>query len=176
MKFKEIKLIYTAVLLGAIIAVYIFLVMPLRSSISQTRQNLQNQKITQEILKNRSENISTYKKDIEEIKTKKNRLEDMFISSEKQIDFFRQLENVAKDLNLNLNYTLEQTSNNKDNIKTVNLKIKLDGAYTDNLKYLASLEALPYYIKTSNISFTNSNNSNITVNIQAITYWQNNEN
>jgi len=173
MKFREKILIYSSILIIAIVAIYIFLISPLRNSISRARNNWEDQKIIYEITKDRSENMASFKKDIEEINEKKENLDKFLISSNKQINFFRDLENTADTLNVDLTYDLEQIKkNNDEDLQTVNIDIKTTGQYNNILKYIASLESFNYYIKISNIKISSLNSNKIQADIQAKTYWQ----
>ena len=172
MKFKEKISIFSLAILGALVLITAFLILPLRQSVAETSGQIHEQRITLEINKNRLENLASFKKDIQEIEKQLKTLEGMFVNEANQISFFRDLENTAQVSSLKLNYSLEDISKKTQSPKEVLINFSLEGKYENLLKFMAGLEGLDYYIKVKNLSFRPATTQNLQANLQAITYWQ----
>jgi len=172
MKIKEKSIIIISVIIVATAAVIFFITLPLKQKISQIEEDINNQKVVLEITKKRSKNITSLQRDYEEIMEKKENLENMFIGKNNQLTLFKDIEKIAEQYNLELNYNLEESST-KEDISEVNLSLNLSGLYQNILKYLGSIEELNYYIKIKDITLkSSSTKENIQVVINAKTYWQ----
>lgn len=72
------------------------------------------------------------------------------------IKFISEIERIGKNLSLDLNLQyLKAKTPVVGDPKTLDYQIALYGNQSDLIKFLAALEALPYYIRIENLSFTN---------------------
>ncbi|MFH1366710.1 MAG: type 4a pilus biogenesis protein PilO [Patescibacteria group bacterium] len=171
MPFREKILIFVSTLIICIFALIIFVIFPLINQVTGVKNEIDEQKITLEIMKNKSENISKIQKDYEIILEKKNDLEKMTLSSANQLNFFKNIEDLAQQNSLIQNYNLEAPSPN--NTAETKINIQLNGDYLRILSYLKGLESLDYYIKIISINFSVSTaGAMVNATLQAKTYWQ----
>ncbi|MFA5070072.1 MAG: hypothetical protein WC528_02220 [Patescibacteria group bacterium] len=171
MNFREKIIIYAAALIVVIFASVIFFIYPLTSKIVEVKDQIDEQKIALEIIKNKSENISTQQKDYELVLQKKEVIEKMTLSSANQVNFFKDIEGLAQRNNLTQNYTLD--SPNTENVSEININIQLNGEYLNILSYLKDLESLDYYVKIFSLKYAVSTTAQpVNATLQAKTYWQ----
>ncbi|MCZ2846003.1 MAG: type 4a pilus biogenesis protein PilO, partial [Candidatus Bathyarchaeota archaeon] len=145
---------------------------PLRGSLTELKEEVENKRITLEITKRKAENLSALQEDYKTIEAKKQALENMIISQANQLKLFQDLEDLAQKNNIEQNFSLE-TPEKEASPQEVKININLEGNYLKILGYLAGLEAFDYYVKVFSIRFTSSEyKGGAFVTIEAKTYWQ----
>lgn len=171
MAFREKILIFISILIIVIAASIIFLIYPLKNKIAEVKNQIDEQKITLEIIKNKSENVSARQKDYEAILDKKSALDNMIISSANQLNLFKDIEDLAQRNNLAQNYNLDAPG--AKNAGELIMNIQLEGDYLKILEYLKGLETLNYYIKIVSLDFAvSAAGEQVSAALQAKTYWQ----
>jgi len=171
MKQKEKIILINSSILVIIILVVIFIILPLKNSLIKDRDTLKEQRINYEITKKRSQDLTSLKNKLEEIEEKNSTLNNFYIGESNELSLFKNLESLAKENDLSLNYNLETQKTNKST-NEVKLSINLGGRYQSILKYLAGIEALNYYIKINNLTIKKGTDDKTIASLEAITYWQ----
>jgi Tfp pilus assembly protein PilO len=171
MAFREKILIYVSTLIIIIAASIIFLIYPLKNKITEVKNQISEQKITLEIIKNKSENVTAMQKDYEAILDKKEKVDKMIISSANQLNLFKDIEDLALRNNLTQNYNLDAPAGKNTGELTMNIEI--GGEYLKILNYIKGLESLNYYLKIVSINFAvTTAGEPVNATLQAKTYWQ----
>jgi Tfp pilus assembly protein PilO len=124
------------------------------------------------------------KKTAEELAKAQNLLPEfdrIFIQENHELEFISQLEQIAKQNNLNQKIDIDNNATESlgPNFKILYLKILLNGNYLQVLNYLTQVQKLPYYFNIQNISMTGQNfgpdkntAAKVDVTIQGKIYWQ----
>ena len=168
-------------LVYAILVLYLIIFKSI-TNIKSTRADILDQKINLEKNLIRDKNMAVLAKQLEMIEPKLDEFDQIFINSNRELEFITTLENIAGDSQISQKIILDPDSGNKKNIyKKTPLKLSVKGNFKNIMNYLAKLEALNYYINIKSLVMSKNSSSRpdagplqniINLEISADTFWK----
>lgn len=148
--------IYIFSIIGVLIlAIVIFLVIPLLvSKIKSASVSLAQQKEAFNNLEVKQRNFYEFNREYQQIKPDLGKIESAFIEEEKILDFIVALENIAKQSGNKYEIkVIERLAGGTEQggAKSINFQISLKGSYPSLVRFLVSLEGMPYMNKVATL-------------------------
>jgi Tfp pilus assembly protein PilO len=159
----------------------------MKTTMQTEKGNLEKSYITGNSLRQLAESLKV-------VEPQLSKLDDVFIKKEFALDFITSMEKVAEKVGIqqriNLATANKSGSKSKDKNETIPIQLSSSGSFNQEMRYLASLEALNYYINIKSLEISNStfraaswtvddgvaggdSQSQVGLQILADTYWQN---
>lgn len=166
----------TFVVLSA--AVIYFLVLPTIADIKKMKAEIEAQRIDLENKYRKSKNLKKLTANLKKIEGEIEKLDWLFINQNRALEFITTLEEAAAKEGVSQKISLGTTAPLKNySYKKIPLQIMADGNFISQLRYLANLEALNYYINIKTLEFSTAANDvaakgGVNLQISSDTYWK----
>lgn len=172
-----------AVFLAVIGAIIYFVVAPTVKDIKKMRDEIQAQKIDLENKYLKSKNLKKLSKNLNKIESQLEELDKAFINQNRALEFITTMEEIAGGEGVAQKINLLSPQNLKENqlYKKIPLQIAAEGGFGGEVRYLAGLEKLSYYINIRSLELAAASNSpgqeektgaNVNMLVTADTYWK----
>jgi len=170
-----------------ILLIFYAIALPTINEIEQLNKDILNQKIELEKKINREKNKTQLIENIKKIEPEISLLDDIFLNSNKELEFITILEGIANKHKVEQTINLSLTTTKQTSLhKVIILNVSVEGRYFDVLEYLKSIESLKHYINiySLNINLQGPNIKNNTksiknvgqqeakLNFEAETFWK----
>ncbi len=184
-----INILSTATILIAVVYFGIFRPM---SSMKYLKTTVQMEKVSLEKSYITGKNLRQLSESLKVVEPQLSKLDEIFIKKEGALDFITSIEEVAENAEVQQRISLatKGSSKSKSVNETIPIQLSSSGGFSQEMTYLARLEALRYYINVktleiSNTSFRSSSwtfddgvkggdsQNEVGLQILADTYWQN---
>lgn len=179
----KINIPYKATLTNILIIVLIFAEIlfvsrPSLETISEIKEKIQLQYTEVNRQLTLGQTTKKILEDLERIKPLLEKISSFFLHEDDQLAYITILENLGAENNIDLTIKLADipdTPSTPGEIFTIPLSLALQGSYTDTIQFLIELQSLNFYTNIINLSInasTNNNNTVITTNLRANSYWK----
>lgn len=180
---KKINIIVFGISLIIILIIY-FAALPAINDIKKLRADLITRKIELEDKLNKDKNMVDLNDRLKKIEPELLTLDKIFINKNRELDFITIIESIEKKNLVKQKLVINSVSTEDKNIiKTIPIKIDVSGQYRNILQYLSDLESLSYYININTIDIGTTEKLNpmapgdvsygdINLSITADTFWK----
>ncbi len=166
---KQHLLIIISCILWTLIAVSVFVVWPATKKILTLRNDITQIESELEIRYLNSQRLKRTERELDQIRTQLDNYKQIAIDKGSELQMITELENLAAKSNVEqvLNVTLFTTKNTNENTGALTkpalseyyqFSFLVNGAFADEIKYLQTLESMPYYLTIKNIYFEKRQN------------------
>lgn len=171
-----ISLLIFLIIVGSLIY---FVVLPTVNDIKGMGKQIEDQLVDLEKRYIKGQSLKQLNENLKQIEPQMDKLDSIFVSSNRDLEFITTLEEKA-DINgvtEKINFDQIQTVENQP-YKKMPLRLFTQGEFKNQMNFLASLEALSYYINIKSIELSSAPNgtttggNSINMFITADTYWQ----
>jgi len=162
-----------------------FIIIPTMDDIQTIENEIEQQRIDLEKRYIKGQSLRQLTDNLEIIEPQLTTLDQIFIAQDQELEFITTLEQLAEDNNISQKINLTINDKLDNTYQEIPVKISARGNYLNLMNYLTDLEALNYYINISSLDLSSSAQasslptpgeeiitSNISMIIEAITYWQ----
>lgn len=186
---KKIFISFFSLLLFILFILY-FIILPTIKTIKTIGDEIQAQRVDLEKKYIRGQNLKQLSENLKKIEPQLAKLDQIFINQNRELEFITTLEHVASENNIIQKINLGSLQPLSGQIyQKMPLQLSTQGNFMRQINYLATLEALNYYININSLELLSSpaqvvpivqsqenmqdiNQSNINMIISADTYWK----
>jgi Tfp pilus assembly protein PilO len=158
--------IYSGICALIVVAAIIGIIYPSFTKIVSLKNEIYDQRIQLAVYEQQRSNAAETRKDYNKIKNDTNNISKIFISKDQILNFISSLENIATNHSLKQTISIDTTTVQDNSSKNTELTISTDGAWEQQLAYLADLERLDYYVSINDLAITKTN-GNLSMSLSA---------
>lgn len=161
---------------GGAMALAIFVIAPSALVTTAVSQQITAQKISLQENRGQDNSFKEALSSFRLFESKTDALNQSIMNKNRNLEFITALENAAEKNNLDQKITVGDYQNiDKSGCSRMPLQLALRGSFTDELKYLQTLEKMPIYLNITKLTFnapSGGESQSIALFITADTFWQ----